>query len=264
MSKKLKWTLYILIVLFAAVFIFSGAVLIHEYMMRERDSETFEELTDLILLPETSEEVIYDYSMSESLDTSENVENIQTTVVHKRNLEPLFSRNSDCIGWIYIEGTEVNYPVMHTVYDPEKYIDLSFDLKYSAYGVPFLDHKCTAVCDNLVIYGHNMNDGSMFASIRRFMDKKYFLEHPYIEFETVDGCKTYAVFAIVSLKASDQWYSYHNFDDRNKYVENINRLISKSLYDTGVMPEYGKQIITLSTCYGVARDDRLILLAVEE
>ncbi len=269
MSKKKRLLLVIFALLFASVFVYCGVVVLREYIMRERDSETFDELSELIQLPEVNEEIIRDDVSQESNDVSEEVsdENASSAlpeIVHKRNLKPIIERNSDCIGWLYIEDSEVDYPVMHTPNDPEKYIDLSFDWKYSAYGVPFLDYRCTPDCDNIVIYGHNMKDGSMFATVRRFMDEEYFYEHPYIEFETVEGCKTYSVFAIVSVKASDDWYSYHHFDEATRFTENVNRLISKSLYKTDVMPQYGKQIITLSTCYGVERDDRIILLAVEE
>ncbi len=263
MSKKRKIVLYTLLVVFSLAFVISGAVLLREYSMRERDSHTFEDLASLIEVSETVE-IIYDYSYVENEDISDSSLPIVNRVVHKRNLEPLIELNNDCVGWICIEGTKVNYPVMHTPTVSEKYLNLSFDYKYSAYGVPFMDHRSTVDSDNVVIYGHNMKDGSMFATVRRFMEKDYFLEHPTIEFETVDGCKTYNVFAIASVKANDVWYSYQNFTDREQYINAVKRIISKSLYETNVLPEYGKQIITLSTCYGAERDDRIILLAVEE
>ncbi len=261
-----------LALVFASVFVYCGFVILRQFIIRERDTKTFDELSQLIKLPEVSEETpndsptqeYSDVSENVSLDVSEESEPIESVeVIHKRNLEPVIALNSDCIGWLYIEDSEVDYPVMHTPNEPEKYIDLSFDWKYSVYGVPFLDYRCTAGCDNIIIYGHNMKDGSMFATVRRFMDEDYFYGHPYIEFETVDGCKTYSVFAIVSIKASDAWYLKHTFSDRIDFIENVNRLKSKSLYENDVVPQYGKQIITLSTCYGVERDDRIILLAVE-
>ena len=263
MRKKRKIILYILLVLFAAIFILSGLILITEYAMRERDSDTFDELVVLIE-PIKDIDIVYDYSYVENNASSDASFENSTAVAHKRNLAPLISLNDECIGWIYIEDTKVNYPVMYTPNEPEKYLHLSFDLKYSAYGVPFLDYRCSESSDNLIIYGHNMKDGSMFATVRRYMDKEYFLEHPAIEFETVDGCVTYNVFAIASVKSGDAWYSSLEFDDREEYVNSVKRIMSKSLYETNVLPEYGKRIITLSTCYGAERDDRIILLAVED
>lgn len=263
MSKKKRIVLYILLVIFSVGFVICGAVLAREYSMRARDTETFDELAELIELPPT-ESVIYDYSYSDKDEVSSD-DDSQTPIiaVHKRNLEPIIARNPDCVGWIYIENTQVNYPVVHTPNEPEKYLHLSFDLKYSAYGVPFLDFRCNTDSDNIILYGHNMKDGSMFATVRPYMGKEYFLEHPTVEFETLEGCKSYSVFAIASVKANDSWYSNIDFKDREQYVAAVKRIISKSLYETNVLPEYGKQIITLSTCYGAERDDRIILLAVE-
>ncbi|MBO5869664.1 MAG: class B sortase [Clostridia bacterium] len=271
MTRVKKIILVLLIIIFAFVFAYSGFVLLREYTMRERDSKTFDDLADLVMLPEVSEEPSNDISSSESnsdktdLNNEPNdVSNAEPVVVHKRNLEPIISKNSDCLGWIYVEDSAVDYPVMHTPNEPEKYINLSFDWKYSAYGVPFMDYRCTENCDNIVIYGHNMKDGSMFATVVQYMDEDFFFSHPKIEFETVDGCKTYSVFAIVSLKANDSWYSYHDFKDETAFDENIKRMRAKSLYKNDVKVEFGKKIITLSTCYGASYDDRLVLLAVEE
>lgn len=265
MSKTKRIVLYILIAVFSLGFIISGVILAREYSMRARDNDTFDELATLIELPPT-ESVVYDHSYSEDELSADDEETSQppVTVVHKRNLEPVIERNPDCVGWIYIENTQVNYPVVHTPKEPEKYLHLSFDLKYSAYGVPFLDYRCKTDSDNIILYGHNMKDGSMFATVRPYMEKDYFLEHPTVEFETVDGCKTYSVFALASVKASDSWYSNIDFKDREQYINAVKRIMSKSLYETNVLPEYGKQIITLSTCYGAERDDRIILLAVED
>ena len=271
MTKTKRIILVLLILIFAFVFAYSGFVLLREYTMRERDSKTFDDLADLILLPEVSEDTLRDDSSSSesSFDENESTESddiadAELVVVHKRNLQPIISKNSDCLGWIYIEDSAVDYPVMHTPNDPEKYINLSFDWKYSAYGVPFMDYRCHENCDNIILYGHNMKDGSMFATVRRFMDEDFFYSHPQIEFETVDGCKTYSVFAIVSLKSADSWYSYHDFNDKATFEENVKKMRAKSLYKNDVEVEFGKKIITLSTCYGAARDDRIIVLAVEE
>ncbi len=270
MARKQKTLLIILLVVFSAVFIISGAVLLRQYFIRERDGDTFDELAEMVMLSDISEEILYGGDVySSQTDTEESPDfsgeaETKKPIIHKRDLTPLISRNEHCVGWVFIEDTKVNYPVMHTPDNPEKYLNLSFDLKYSVYGVPFLDYRCTLDSDNLIIYGHNINDGSMFGSIRKYIDKEYFSSHPYIEFETVEGCKTYRIFAVSSVKSVDPWYSYSSFSDPAQYSKNIERIMSKSLYETGVTPEYGKKIITLSTCYGAARDDRLLLIAVEE
>ncbi|MCI5503401.1 MAG: class B sortase, partial [Eubacterium sp.] len=109
---------------------------------------------------------------------------------------PLFEANGDCIGWICIPNTAVNYPVMFTPEEPQKYLRKNFEGEYSVSGVPFLDGASTPECDNLIIYGHNMKNGTMFSDITQYRDKAYFEEHPYIELETADGLKVYQVFAL--------------------------------------------------------------------
>ena len=270
MSKFKKSVLVLLIVIFAFVFLYSGFVLLREYKMRERDSQTFDDLADLIMMPDESasnvDDVIGDSGEEDNASDNQSDVDVDSTpaVVHKRNLVPIITKNSDCLGWIYIKDSAVDYPVMFTPNEPEKYINLSFDWKYSAYGVPFMDYRCTEQCDNIILYGHNMKDGSMFATVRRYMDEDFFYTHPKIEFETVVGCRTYSVFAIVSLKAADSWYSCHDFDNEATFDEIIRKMRAKSLYKNDVEVEFGKQILTLSTCYGVARDDRIIVLAVED
>ena len=82
-----------------------------------------------------------------------------------RNLQLLFEQNSDCIGWVYIPNTTLDYPVMHTPNDPQKYLRRSFEGKYSFSGVPFLDARCSTESDNLIIYGHNLKNDTMFSSL---------------------------------------------------------------------------------------------------
>ncbi len=104
-----------------------------------------------------------------------------------RNLTPLFEANGDCIGWICIPNTAVNYPVMFTPEEPPKYLRKNFEGEYSVSGIPFLDGAFYPECDNLIVYGSNMKNGTMFFDVTQYRDKAYWEEHPYIEFETAGG-----------------------------------------------------------------------------
>ncbi|MBQ4317434.1 MAG: hypothetical protein IJC20_04210, partial [Clostridia bacterium] len=137
MTKVKRVILILLIIIFALVFAYSGFVLLREYTMRERDSKTFDDLANLVMLPEVSQETLHETSSNESnFDKNESnaesndINKTEPVIVHKRNLEPVISKNSDCLGWIYIKDSAVDYPVMHTPNEPEKYINLSFDWKY--------------------------------------------------------------------------------------------------------------------------------------
>ena len=87
----------------------------------------------------------------------------------ERNIQALITENADCIGWLSIDGTTISYPVMHTPSDPQKYLRRNFYGKYSQSGVPFLDGRCDLQNSNLIIYGHNMRNGTMFSDLKRYI-----------------------------------------------------------------------------------------------
>ena len=173
----------------------------------------------------------------------------------------LFAQNSDCIGTMY-PGTVVNYPVMHTPENPQKYLRRSFYGESSQSGVPFLDRRCSLDSDNLIIYGHNMKDGTMFSSLRNYTDPAFCAAHPVIEFQTADGADQYTVFAVAAVQKTDDWYSFIYAADSADFSEQTAVILQKSLYDTGVTPVYGRQIITLHLLrFGKKR--QLIVAAVK-
>ncbi len=231
------------IVFFAALFLFSGIMLIREIRTQQKEAADFEELSILISPPAPEQEA--------------------TKQAAVRNLEPLFARNKDCIGWVYIAGTQVNYPVMHTPAEPERYLRRNFDKKSSTAGVPFLDGKCTLSCDNLILYGHNMRNGTMFADITKYKDKDYFDAHSVIELETAEGICQFSVFAVVRLKMDDSWYLFHTAQTEEEYTAAVAEIKSRALYDTGITPSFGSRLITLSTCYGANKDDRIVVIGAE-
>lgn len=249
---KKKKILPFITLLLVLVMLVSGAMIAKEWLERRRDIKGFEKLEEIII--------------SETQD-NEAVENTEQSEVSQkrsmRNLEPLFEANGDCMGWIYISDTSVNYPVMYTPQEPQKYLRKNFDGEYSASGVPFLDGNSTPDCDNLIIYGHNMKNGTMFSDITQYRNKEFFEKHSYIEFETADGLKTYRVFAVVCLKKTDKWYRNSLFENEKQYQNAIAEIKGRSLYDAGVTPQYGEQLLTLSTCFGDSEDSRIIVIGVE-
>ena len=200
---KTKKVLPLILLLFVAIMLLSVGMIAKEYRERQEDIKGFEKLEDIITEVEQTE-------------MTDNVEQTKTPQEQKqssRNLTPLFELNGDCIGWICIPNTAVNYPVMFTPEEPQKYLRKNFEGEYSASGVPFLDGASTMEYDNLIIYGHNMKNGTMFSDITQYRDKAYYEEHPYIEFETADGMRIYQVFAVEYVKNNDGWYDFHTAAD---------------------------------------------------
>lgn len=155
----------------------------------------------------------------------------------ERNIQALIAENADCIGWLSIDGTNISYPVMHTPSDPQKYLRRNFYGKYSQSGVPFLDGRCNLQNTNLVIYGHNMRNGTMFSNLKKYVDRDFLNAHRTVKFETADGIRYFTVTKVLRTDITDAWYDRITADD-------------------------GRHLI-LSTCYGSGKDGRLLIIAAE-
>lgn len=247
----------------------SSIMVAKEVYGSQKEIEDFHELSNLIgdqpVIDENEEDTISDSepSISADPDSEEDLENETPLPIFTRNLTPLFEKNTDCIGWVCIEDSAVDYPVMHTPAEPQRYLRKNFDKEYSNAGIPFLDGGCTLDCDHIIIYGHNMKNGTMFADITQYRNQEHRDAHPVIEFETEQGLKCFTVFAVVQINNTDGWYDFHTAADENEYNEQVAGIQSRALYDTGITPEYGQQLLTLSTCYRITKSDRLVVIGVE-
>lgn len=182
----------------------------------------------------------------------------------------LIDANEDFIGWIKIDSTDINYPVMFTPNDPEFYLHTNFEKEYDYSGLPFVDGQCqfNPSSTNLIIYGHNMKSNTMFSTLLNYQDKSYYQQHPLITFDTIYGSGTYGIVAVILSNAysvEDQdvfrYYSFINATDEadfNEYMDNIKAL---ALYETDYEAQYGDQLITLSTCEYSQEDGRLAVIA---
>ena len=184
-----------------------------------------------------------------------------TTRYQLHSVSDLLSMNSECFGWISIAGTNINYPVMHTPDNSQKYLNKNFYGEYSLSGVPFLDSRCSTDSKNLIIYGHHMNNGTMFADLCNYTSSSYRDEHKAVVLETKDGVSAYTVFSVLKVKSDDEWYRFTSALTENRYNSMVEYAKEKSIYETGIAPKYGQQILTLSTCYGNNQNDRILVLA---
>lgn len=184
------------------------------------------------------------------------------------SIEDLYKKNKDTYGWIYVKDTNINYPVMYTPDEPERYLRKDFDKKYSVNGTPFIDgHTNLEKSSNMIIYGHHIKSGAMFQNLVKFDKEDYYKNHSDVTLETVKyGKKKYKVFAFgkTSATAKDfNVYHYVNVTDESRFNEYVRGLKSISEYDTGITPTYGDKIITLSTCNYHTEDGRYVVAAVE-
>ena len=228
----------------AALFLFSGVMLYRQYADEKQSAEAFDNIAALV------------QDETPPADEPQESETPQPEQTAFEKYAAVYEQNSDFVGWLSIPGTNIDYPVMQTVDEPNFYLKRGFDKQYSDYGVPYVQENCDiALSDNCVIYGHHMNNGTMFTDLCKYENEDFYREHKTIHFDTLSGFGEYEIVAVFKTVAySEQGFKYYHFtravsaEDFDDYIVQCKAL---SLYDTGVMAEYGDKLITLSTCeYG--------------
>lgn len=222
MRTRNKPVLIFFCLLLSAVAVLAGVNIYSELKERQKEKEDFAAVSQ-----------IAEPTVTAAQTESEPAEQSAA----ERNIQALIAENADCIGWLSIDGTNISYPVMQTPSDPQKYLRRNFYGKYSQSGVPFLDGRCDLQSTNLIIYGHNMKNGTMFSDLKRYVDRDFLNAHRTVKFETADGVQTFTVTKVLRTDITDAWY------DR-------------------IAAEDGKSLI-LSTCYGSGKDGRLLIIAAE-
>lgn len=181
-----------------------------------------------------------------------------------------YSINSDMIGWIQIEGTTIDYPVVQSKYEDDYYLRRNFYKKSATCGTIYAREECNIdpASDNIVLYGHNMQNGTMFHDLINYKDINYWKEHRYIYFDTLTEDHTYEIFAVFVTTADvSVGFRYHLFNDTDSakaYNQFVSQCKDLAYYETGITPQYGEELLTLSTCdknIGYGSDGRLVVVA---
>lgn len=178
----------------------------------------------------------------------------------------LHEKNPDCIGWLTIEGTMIDYPVMYHPEEENYYLHRDFNGEYSANGCLFLSEKCDPeTSDNLIIYGHHMNSGKMFAALEGYKQQAFCEEHPLILFNTLHGKEIYQVMVAFSTPVYTgndfAYYTFTKAENEGEYQAFINAIMERSFYDTGITAVYGDRLLTLSTCEYSQKNGRMVVVA---
>lgn len=176
----------------------------------------------------------------------------------------LYEQNDDFVGWITIDDTTIDYPVMQSIGSPDFYLKHNFQKAYSDYGVPYVDEACAVgLSANTVIYGHHMKNGTMFSSLVKYADKSYFEGHPIIRFDTIYGFGEYQVIAAFAFDTNNETFRYNEFADGNEgqFNEFISECMTRRACDTGFTAEYGDTLLTLSTCEYSHTNGRFVVVA---
>ncbi|MBE7057272.1 MAG: sortase [Ruminococcaceae bacterium] len=180
----------------------------------------------------------------------------------------LYAQNPDIVGWLTIEGTVVDYPLMFTPADEEKYLRKNFQGAYSGDGLPFLDKDCSMnpESDNLIFYGHNRSNGNIFKTIMNYKDESFWKKHPVIKVKTLYEEREYEVLAAFYDRVyykSENCFKFYQFIDATEesFKEAMDYYKTHSEYDTGVEAEFGDKLISLVTCSYHHEHGRFVVVA---
>jgi sortase B len=254
-SERMKKAIIIsAAVLLTAAFLFSGYQLWSYYHEEQEAGEAFGGLTEQIAQPPQAVVPLPGQSGEPAAP--------EWTVYDQYGA--LFMQNPDMVGWIAIDGTTIDYPVMQTPNNPNFYLKHGFDKAYSDYGVPYAAEACgiDPQSDNITIYGHHMKSGKMFGALESYKDEAFYREHPIIRFDTRAGFGSYEIIAAFKVHPTD--FKYNQFISaatQAEFDEYVSRCKALSFYDTGLTAEYGDKLITLSTCEYSQTDNRLVVVA---
>lgn len=284
-KKKSKNKLYnILIFIFAAVFCFSAGYIGLYYYRTYKNEKEYKKLRTMVvdvdqehppddaIVDEVEEKVVNPDSSDKKKEEKVVVKKLFAVVNGVKvqyKFKNIYTENSDFIGWLKIEGTNIDYPVMMTPSDEQYYLRRDFNGDYSIAGTLFVDTSSDLKrpSDNIIIYGHHMKTKTMFRELVDYEDESFYKSHKYITFDTIYGDNTYEVIAAFKtyIKSKDdtgfKYYDFFDAEDEkafDSYVENIKSLTD---YNIPVTAEYGDKLLTLSTCSYHTDNGRFVVVA---
>ena len=222
----------------------------------DRDNNR-ESKNDFADLKEQISEVDENYEDREDISYTEN------GMIAKYSV--LYQQNNDFVGWIKIDGTKIDYPIMQNQQTNAYYLHRNFNRDESNSGIPFLDYQCSIspTSGNMIVYGHNMKNGEMFHDLLKYQDVNFYKENKTVYFDTLYEVGEYEIFSVmrtkVGAKNEFKYYEHIDFNDETSFDSYIETCLSKSLYKTGVDVKFGDKILTMSTCSYNTDNERFVV-----
>lgn len=206
------------------------------------------------------------------IKTEIDYSNMEDIMLNK--YEKLYAQNDDFIGWISIDDTQINYPVMYTPNNKNFYLYKNWKKQDSQIGLPYIDERCDIKnSENLIIYAHCMKDGNMFGGLKEYKNKDYYKNHKTIKFDTLYEEHEYEIVSVFVTKVFYEgdivsedflYYDYLDLKDEGRYQKFIENIQEKSIHKIDINLNYGDKFITLSTCDYSFENARLVVVAVQK
>lgn len=249
---------FLLVVLLLGVFLFSGWKLL-QILTEYRQSEMeYEELAQYVVIPEATPAAETKETTAEEPQTEEPARKQPQVQWPQVDFDALQAINPDVVGWIYIEGTKVNYPIVQGS-DNDYYLYRMISGEYNSAGSIFLDVKASEsfLSQNNVIYGHNMRNGSMFADITGYKKQGFYDEHPIALLLTPE--KNYVVQLFSGYRTDVQADAWQVSFSEENYAQWLENCVAKSVFTANVTPNTADRVLTFSTCTYETANARFVL-----
>ena len=260
-ERRRKWTVLVCAAV-ALVSLGYFSVYLYFYQRTERDNNRLAALKEKAPIASVGEkpggEVVIHYTEEGEREIPEILDEYKNLVIKNKRL----------IGWVKIDDTKIDYPVMQTT-NNEYYLDHNLNQEYDKNGSIFMDKDCDVLkpSTNLILYGHHMKSGKMFGGLDKYSDEEYYKKHKYIDFDTIYEKGIYEIMYVFRSRvysAEEVVFKYYQFIDAVSEAEfdsNMNEMAAISLYDTGVTASYGDRLLTLSTCDYQEKNGRFVVVA---
>ena len=271
MRRVIAVVLLVVSVVLLSFSIYSLMGMFQEYKQADELHDKLQKIHENAEQPKQTDEPVLSPFPVEPEETESPKTNEQNPTKPKREVDPgllaLHEENQDCRYWITIPNTEIDYPVMFRPTEKDYYLRRDFYGEYSGSGTLYMDEDCDPEWgDNLIFYGHHMNDGSMFAGLENYKSEEFYKEHPEIILQTLQGKETYRVLAAFTTPVyTGNDFAYYNFTvtgNPKEYESFVRECQSHSFYETGETAVYGRRLLTLSTCEYSQVNGRMVVVAV--
>lgn len=202
------------------------------------------------------------YKITFSIKEYSSSKKVYQEIKDKKTEVNLSTINSDYIGWINIKNTTIDYPIVKGE-NNEFYLTRDFNKQYLKSGSIFMDYRNDGFQDeNVIIYGHNMKDTSMFGLLKKYKNLEYLQNNKYISIITKENKELiYKIFSVYITRSDDIKSISVKFNNKNEFLKYIKEICEKSIYDLNEDIKSTDKILTLATCSYEFKDARLIIHA---
>ena len=268
-SKSKRKIIYYSIYTILVLLIILSIIYIVNNLLSKKQAIQESQLLDEIEIDENQVEETNKITEEIEETTQENIQETNNQNSERiLKVQKLQEENSDIVGWLEIEGTSINYPVLQGT-DNEYYMTHNYKKQKSKNGSIFLtkDYDWSIPSSNLLMYGHNLNNGTMFQELLKYAKEEFYKEHPIIRFTTNKEDAEYEIISVfksrVYYKTEKNVFRYYFFVNANseaEYNEFVQNAKKASIYDIDKTAKFGDQLITLSTCSYHVEDGRFAVV----